>query len=118
MRGGWLLVLALLAPLRWAEAHSELRRSVPADGAVLSAPPAELRLVFNEPVQVTLVRLMDAEGQSALLRRDGDASASREEVAVPAAPLRPGTWRLEWRAISADGHPIRGLVTFRVAEGP
>lgn len=97
-----------------ASAHSELRRADPPHRAVLAAPPAELRLVFNEPVQVTTFRLLDAAGQAHALRRDGDPSPSREEVAVPATPVPPGSWRIEWRAISTDGHPIRGTVSFRI----
>jgi methionine-rich copper-binding protein CopC len=110
-----LLATLLLAPPWTARAHSELRRSDPPDGAVLAAPPAELRLVFNEAVQVTLFRLLDPTGQPAALRREGDAAtARREHAARPAAPPATGAWQVEWRAISADGHPIRGTVAFRV----
>jgi methionine-rich copper-binding protein CopC len=106
-----LLLLALLWP-GFAAAHSELRGSLPADGARLSTAPAELILRFNEPVQVTFLRLLDAGDQPIALRRAPDATPRREERAVPAAALPPGALRLEWRAISADGHPIRGTLRF------
>lgn len=110
-----ILATFLLAQSRTARAHSELRRSDPPDGAVLAASPAQLLLVFNEAVQVTLLRLLDPAGQPAALRRESDAvTAGREHVARPAWPLLAGAWRVEWRAISADGHPIRGAVAFRV----
>ena len=106
-----LAAFLILAP-GLALAHSELRGSSPAEGARLTAPPAEILLRFNEPVQVTFLRLLDAAGQPLALRRAGDAAPRREEGAVPAAPLPPGAWRLEWRAISAEGHPIRGTLRF------
>lgn len=37
-----------------AVAHSDLARSVPADGERLSAPPQSVELVFTEPVEVAL----------------------------------------------------------------
>jgi methionine-rich copper-binding protein CopC len=100
-----------------AAAHSELRGSTPAEGARLTAPPAEFVLRFNEAVQVTALRLLDATGTALPLQRPSDPAPRREERAAPTAPLPPGAWRLEWRAISADGHPIRGTLRFTL-EGP
>lgn len=107
------LALLLLAPP--ALAHSELRATEPPEGAALARPPAEIVLRFNESVQVTAFRLHDAEGRALPLRRDGSpAQAAREARAVPPPDLPPGEFRVEWRAISADGHPIGGTLRFRV----
>jgi len=95
-----------------ARAHSELRGTSPADGARGPAP-AELRLRFNEAAQVTLWRLRDAAGAELPLARTRDATARVEHIARPAA-LPPGDYQVEWRAISADGHPIRGQHRFTV----
>jgi methionine-rich copper-binding protein CopC len=108
-----LLTLFLLMPLA-AAAHSELRGSEPAEGARLAAPPTALVLRFNEPVQVTTLRLLDANGAPVALRRGTEPRPAPLARAEPAAPLPPGAWRLEWRAISADGHPIRGVLRFTV----
>lgn len=108
-----LVALLILVP-GLALAHSELRGSTPAEGARLTDPPSEILLRFNEPVQVTFLRLLDAAGQPIALRRPSDPAPRREERAMPESPIPPGAWRLEWRAISADGHPIRGALRFTV----
>lgn len=95
-----------------ARAHSELRATSPADGARGPAP-AELRLRFNEAAQVTLWRLRDGSGAELPLARPRDATPRIEHSARPPA-LPPGEYQVEWRAISADGHPIRGQYRFTV----
>ena len=112
-----LLAAALILLPSLAFAHSELSGSTPAAGARLTVAPTEFVLRFNEPVQVTALRLIDAAGQALPLQRAGDATPAREARATPAAALPPGALRLEWRAISADGHPIRGTLRFTL-EGP
>ncbi len=109
-----LLLVAMLAWPLHGQAHSELRGSTPASGARLDASPQDILLRFNEPVQVTSFRLVDGAGRSLPLRRPGGADPAPEARAVPAAPLGTGTYRIEWRAISADGHPIGGMIRFRV----
>ncbi len=105
-----LLLACLALP---AAAHSELRRSVPANGAALERAPAHIELHFNERVQLTALRLRRGAEEIALPRR-AIREASVETIALP--PLPPGEYRAEWRAISADGHPVGGVIGFRVLQ--
>ena len=108
----WIPLAAALLAAAPARGHSELRAASPADGAVLAAPPAELALAFNEAVQLTALRLRAAGGAEVALPRRAIRSAREETVPLP--PLPPGDYAAEWRAISADGHPIGGTIRFRV----
>ncbi len=35
-------------------------------------------------------------------------------IITPTSPLTTGTYKIEWRAVSSDTHPITGSVTFKV----
>ena len=41
-------------------------------------------------------------------------SDDKTMVITPAKPLVAGTYRVDWRAVSADTHPIKGSITFQV----
>ncbi|MER1996742.1 MAG: copper resistance CopC family protein [Arthrobacter sp.] len=103
-------VLFLAAP---AHAHDELVSSNPADGAVLDAAPSEIELVFSS-------ELMDLGNQVIVEDAAGTNLAESEPVltretlvqAVPA--LEAGDYKVNWRAVSSDGHPITGTFSFTV----
>lgn len=114
-RRGLLVLPPLLALAPAAAAHSELRRSVPAAGAVLAAAPDRIELHFNERVQLTALRLRRVEGEEVALPRRAIRKATSETIPLP--PLPPGDYRAEWRIISADGHPAGGVIPFRILPG-
>ncbi len=108
--------LALVAPALLpgvAAAHSELRRSVPATGAVLASPPERIELHFNERVQVTAIRLFRESGAEIAFPGRRAIREAEAEI-LPAPPLEAGAYRIEWRAISRDGHPVGGTIRFAV----
>jgi copper transport protein len=109
------VVVGLALP---ALAHAELVESSPADGAQLDTPPEEVLLVFNEPVSVTAgsVRVYDADGRR-VDRGDTHKGDAPEEVVVSLGDLDAGPYVVTWRAVSADGHPIKGAFVFEVGEG-
>jgi methionine-rich copper-binding protein CopC len=116
MRRRVLLAAILAGAAPAALAHSELRGSDPAEGARLARAPATLELRFNEPVQVTSVTLSDGAGGTVRVPLPADTTP-RAVHRLTAPALADGAWRLEWRAISADGHPVRGTVRFAIGGG-
>jgi hypothetical protein len=101
-----------------AAAHNELIGSIPEDGSTVAAPPKVVELAFDQPVQ----REFD---QLAVLDED-DGHHEEDEVEIVGGRVRqqvgelePGTYRITYRIVSADGHPVTGMVTFTVnADGP
>lgn len=107
--------VVLLAACGPAAAHSLLLESSPAAGATLTAGPPRLVLRFNNRLEHRLsrVRLVDEHGGSRpLILTVADTGVDRLTAAVP--PLAPGTYRVDWRVLSTDGHIVDGSFSFRV----
>ena len=96
-------------------AHSLLLEALPAADALLSGPPTEIALRFNNRIEKRLCTILLVDGRGESLRAEVriDGSADRLNAAAPA--LGPGTWRLEWRVLSTDGHVVTGRYSFRIA---
>lgn len=97
-----------------AAAHSDLASSTPADGAQLARPPATVTLRFTDDIEprFATVTLSAGTGEPAPLPTRVDGSTLTAE---PPTDTAPGAWRVAYRVVSDDGHPISGVLTFTVA---
>jgi copper transport protein len=93
-----------------ALAHASLVRADPADGAMLAETPKALRLTFNEPVSVLVMRLIGPSGEVVA----PSAAAENNVVTVTPPQLSRGSHVLSWRVVSADGHPVGGSFVFSI----
>lgn len=118
-RGGVVTVVAallLLLTVGTAAAHSRLEGSDPPDGASLAAGPTKVSLRFNEQVQqgfatVTVV------GPGNTAWQDGATTTAGDTVSVAVKPLGPaGVYRIGYRVVSEDGHPVTGSVSFTLTK--
>lgn len=107
------LAAAAILVAGMAFAHSENEATTPPDGATVSGAPEMIELVFDMPVRVTLARLLNAEGAEMPLERETGMAPSLQFRAVPDT-LPPGAYRVEWRGLAADGHPMGGAFSFTV----
>ena len=129
------VVLAVLVgPVPGAQAHAFLARSNPADGQVLAAAPAQLRLDFSESVVLaaTQIDVVDGSGRhitptGLTLVAQGDQDAAdanagqdtEEPVEVVAAlpALGRGSYRVSWETLSSDDlHRTSGVLVFGVGQ--
>src|SRR5579885_2684187 len=105
--------IVLSSGIAAAEAHAHLRSSVPADGSVLSAPPAQVVLELSEPARLTAAWIRRGGGPRRKIEPLPQRSAARAALRLPA--LGAGQYELSWRALSADGHIVPGHIRFTVA---
>lgn len=117
------LLLALLFAVALqatpAQAHAALVRSDPADNAVLTAAPSEIRMWFNEEIsaEFSSARLLNISGEEIQpegLRRDADDPM----LLILALPELPdGVYSVNWKVLSeADGHFTQGLLVFGIGQ--
>ena len=114
-----LLVVVLLGTATPAAAHTRLVSSTPAQGTPAEAP-SEVVLVFSDPVQpglsaVSVTAADGAEHASGTPAQGGDGSAVTQALR---APLAPGSYRVAYRVLAADGHPITGELTVTAVAAP
>ena len=94
-----------------ASAHAALTGATPAKGATVPAP-AQIVLEYSDPVRLPHVVLTDASGAQ---RQSGDAKAVDNKVTQQVTGTLPdGRYKVGWRVVSADGHPVSGTYDFTV----
>ncbi len=100
-----------------ALAHPFLRRSVPAAFDTLAGGPAQLRLVFSEPIELRFakVELVGPDGTLGFLPGLAAVPDSLGTLTVPVGRvLPPGGYLVRWQAAGDDGHVVRGEYGFTV----
>jgi len=110
--------LLVFLPETNAFAHAELKSSNPVEGSTLEAMPSTILVTFNENLlnleseQVNTLALLDGNGEDVSLSEITiDKATISAEVSVNSFVL-PGEYRIIYRVVSADGHPIEGEVPF------
>jgi methionine-rich copper-binding protein CopC len=95
--------------------HAELVSSTPADGATLATAPASATLTFTDAIATEFVRVAVTSPVGA---RTVQAAPQGHTVTVPITSVGPGPYRVAYRVVSADGHPVSGAITFTVSGTP
>jgi len=108
-----LLIIALgtVTPL-WA--HAVLMQSKPAGNSTVKGPDVPIFLRFN-------VRVDGKRSRLTLLAPDGSAvpvpdvkQTAPDVLESQITGLKPGAYKLQWRALASDGHMSSGVVEFTV----
>ena len=116
---GCTMVVALALPAAsWA--HAALLRTFPSASGVQNAQPHEVRLTYSEAVEprFAIVSVTNAGGTQQTTGRPARSTADRDTLVTPVKTLAQGWYLVFWRAISADGHPVRGAFTFAIGPSP
>ncbi|MFM9379646.1 copper homeostasis periplasmic binding protein CopC [Pseudomonas sp. UV AK001] len=104
-----------------AQAHPKLLSSTPAEGAD-GASPEKIELHFSENLmtQFSGAKLVMTEmpgmahSPMPMKAKVSAGSDPKTMFITPLSSLPAGTYKVEWRAVSSDTHPITGNVTFKV----
>ncbi|MEV4355236.1 copper resistance protein CopC [Nonomuraea sp. NPDC049625] len=106
---GAVLVLLLTSPA--ALAHDRLKASNPADRAKLKSLET-IELEFTSHMQLPTIVLDGPGGKPVPL--DKPRVQGNKVFARPTGTLQEGRYRIAWRVVSSDGHPIQGELAFAI----
>jgi methionine-rich copper-binding protein CopC len=101
-----------------AFAHADLKTASPAPASSV-AEVNEIRLGFSEGVNPKFsgADLKDEAGKAVPTAPAMVDAKDRKELIVPvSAKLSPGTYTVEWHAVSDDSHHFKGHFSFKVAQ--
>ncbi|MBE1593407.1 copper resistance protein CopC [Nonomuraea angiospora] len=106
---GAVLVLLLTSPA--ALAHDRLKASNPTDRAELKSLET-IELEFTSHMQLPTIVLDGPGGKPVPLNKP--RVQGNKVFARPTDALPEGRYRIAWRVVSSDGHPIQGELAFTI----
>ncbi|WP_424466394.1 copper resistance CopC family protein [Pseudoclavibacter helvolus] len=99
-----------------AQAHDQLIQSSPTPDQALDEAPTQIALTYSANIMEIgpMIVLQDAAGTTWPTGEpliDGPNVTSTVDDALP-----DGTYAINWRVVSSDGHPITGTIPFTVGD--
>lgn len=110
-----LALCVLMVPVSAASAHDSIAGSNPKDGQTLKMVPDTVSLAFTSP-PIALgseVLVTDAEGKNWAEGKVEIIDNTVKQRVSGDAPI--GKYKVSWRVVSEDSHPIEGTFEFTVA---
>ena len=123
-------ILSLFLNFSTATAHSPVGFVVPKDGSIIKKAPEKMEIVFTAPAKLIKVEFSKITsnqkkslisgllGNEALtpikLNKDHLMNESRRHI-ISLPKLDDGIYKTAWRALSEDGHAIKGEFIFEVS---
>ncbi|MGD9960845.1 copper resistance CopC family protein [Nocardioides sp.] len=98
-----------------AWAHATLVASTPTQGAVLQALPEQVEFEFSQDISSPAYVIVTAPDGSSVTSGTPRVDGAFVRQGITDGP--GGTYTMAYRAVSEDGHPVTGEITFTVGEG-
>ncbi len=113
---GALLLAAMVNSAPVAFAHSFPESENPAAGQTLDAPPSEVTIKYDAPIEKLFAKLvvMDQSGRNEAIGQPV-VGPDGYTLSIKVAPLKPGDYTVKWGVTCVDTHPTQGSYTFTVA---
>jgi methionine-rich copper-binding protein CopC len=109
------LTAAAVAGAGVAAAHATRLATDPVENTELAKAPEKVSATFNEALQPSFAA-MTVVGPDGNLWSTGDPKVDGAVVSVGVRPLGPsGTYTVNYRVTSADGHVVSGSWSFKLA---
>src|SRR5262249_1115467 len=99
--------------------HADLKTSAPAADSSIKTEIKEIRLNFSEAVNPKFsgIEVKDQTGNAVAIGIASINPKNKKELVVPLkAPLRVGTYTVEWYGVSEDAHRAKGHYSFKIEQ--
>lgn len=95
--------------------HAKLLRSVPQANVDLKQPPKTIELWFSEELEqsASTIIVTDQNGKN-VDKNNVSVGEGDKKLQIDLEELGTGTYKVEWKALSTDGHVMKGEFTFNV----
>ena len=114
MKSIFLSIYMLLSATALSFSHSVVSNSDPENGAHLNAAPERLEVSFSKPTRVIKASIThDKNDQNKLTLSTKEPT---KLIRFSPAPKDAGNYVVEWRALSEDGHVLKGSLEFSIGE--
>ena len=109
-----LSLLFILSPTM-SYSHSQLIEILPRQNVVYQKLPMEIKLKFRSQVKLVKVDLSNINDKNKKLKLNLKPFNKRSKMfVIPMPKISPGKYNILWRALSPDGHIIKGKSQFEV----
>ncbi|MFZ0424868.1 MAG: copper resistance CopC family protein [Xanthobacteraceae bacterium] len=105
--------LFLAASASGAEAHAFLDHANPLVGSTVPNAPRQVSLTFTQNLEAAFstVEVTDSSGARV---DQGKAQVSGNTMQIGLKALPPGSYKVQWHALSVDTHTTQGAFSFHV----
>ena len=95
--------------------HSQLTEILPKDNVIYTKTPPQIQLKFRSKVKLIKVNLNKIAEDNQKINLDSTSFKERsKEFQIPMPSITSGKYNILWRALSPDGHIIKGKSEFEV----
>jgi methionine-rich copper-binding protein CopC len=108
--------ITLLVLVQGSWAHAFVDHAEPAVGSQIHAAPTQVKIWFTEKLEPALskIQVFDSSGGE-IDKRDAKVDQSNGALLTVSLPgLKPGKYKVIWRAVSVDTHVTTGNFTFEL----
>lgn len=102
-----------------AQAHDSLQSTSPERDTTITAAPDIVTLVLSEPptdsksLNLSVITVTDSTGKTL---SNGEVTVAGATISTNVTPGSNGPYKVLWRTVSSDGHPIEGTYAFTVED--
>lgn len=95
-------------------AHSQLIEILPEDNVTYNEAPPHIEMKFKSEVKLIKIDMIRFDNKQKVKLDTGTLKNKSKEYVISMPQLDTGIYRFQWRALSPDGHIIKGKSDFEV----